>query len=58
MVITTKYISASLVTVSRMLDPFIPRYFDLKTWAWMMTRAKTTMSVGTARWVQCKEWKD
>lgn len=52
-----KYISASLVTVSRILDPPIPRYVDLRIRVCTTTRAKTARSVGSVRWAQWKEWR-
>jgi hypothetical protein len=44
---TTKYITASLVIVSRMLETFIPRFLDLSIRVCTSTRTKTATSTGT-----------
>ena len=46
-VIATKYISASLLTVSRMLGTFTPRYVDLMRRICTTTKTKTAMSMRT-----------
>jgi len=45
--ITTKYISASLVTVARILDPFIPLCGGAMSFVCTRTDMKTTTSTGT-----------
>ena len=44
--ITTKYTSASLVTLSRMLDLFIPLRVEMAGFVCTMIDTKTTMSIG------------
>lgn len=50
MVITTKYISASLLTVLRILDLFM-RCLDLMTWVFTRMITKTVTSMGMAGWI-------
>jgi hypothetical protein len=51
-----KYISASLLTVSRILGAFIPRYVDLMTCVCTMTITKTARSKGRDRWFNWRNW--
>ena len=46
-VITPKYIPASLLTVSRMFGTFVSRYIALESQACVMTSKKTAMSEGS-----------
>lgn len=57
-VITAKYISVSLPTVSRIFGTSNPWRIDLKNCIWMVTSAKTMMSEGTGRWVNSGEWEE
>lgn len=54
---TAKYISASLLTVSRMLGPFILLYIDFMIWVCTMTRTKTAMSM-EPNWCQYMEGRE
>ena len=56
MVMSAKYIPASLLTVSRMLDRAIPRFIDFVILFCIIARAKTATSVGAVRWV-IEEWR-
>jgi len=46
---TAKYISASLVTLVRTPETFIPRFLDLMICTCTMTSTKTPISTGTDR---------
>ena len=58
MVMSAKYILASLLTVSRMLGRSIPRFIDFVIWFCITVKAKTVISVGGNGQVSDrKEWR-